>query len=645
MKKVSNLRRICHAASGIQPWYMGTIHARGSCTASFLGASSREPEPDFHHWFHYLCRFLFANPGRLRGSETSTSAVITSLPCIFGSIIATTVGVGLVTASASSEIAFAEHNNNQNNGSCNEDAKSSSTEKNVDIEKIVRQERERVEERLKKSDLQGGILPSFTVAAKGQQVAIRFQVPPSCDISHLIIDLISHLGLKTDESGGGSEMILRAWDSAVARQLILVHPDQYAAKGSGTDQRLERLKEEPLKHRTNDGNNICVLVFEPLIGSNNAEIEFLKRGSFTVKELDALVSALRIAGGNANAQRAVQKKHRESSKQRDRQNTGPNISSDAKALEALEAMGVKIYGLGVANGSSDKDVVSWDNIAGYHDQKREIEDTVLLALRRPEIYDNIAKGTRCKFESNRPRAVLFEGPPGTGKTSCARVIASQAGVPLLYVPLEIVMSKYYGESERLLGSVFTLANELPNGAIIFLDEVDSFAAARDKEMHEATRRILSVLLRQIDGFEQEKRVVVIAATNRRQDLDPALISRFDSLIAFNLPDKQTREEITAQYARHLSTQELANFAAVTDGMSGRDLRDICQQAERHWASKLIRGQVGDPSTHGLPPIQEYMECAQKRQETVLKWRDEEHSFMGDNQHIGSQIKKWPSVVV
>lgn len=68
------------------------------------------------------------------------------------------------------------------------------------------------------------------------------------------------------------------------------------------------------------------------------------------------------------------------------------------------------------------------------------------------------------------------------------------------MPLEIIMSKYYGESERLLGSVFSLANDLPDGGIIFLDEVDSFAIARDSEMHEATRRILSVILRQIDGF-------------------------------------------------------------------------------------------------------------------------------------------------
>lgn len=643
MKKAWHLQRLRCASRGIElePFRTATKHTSASCAASCSDQlSSREVEPHFDRWFHHLCRILFPNASRSRDSKSPASDC---LPGIFGSVVAMGIGVGFVTARATSDMAFAEANNNEHHATINADAKSFSTENDVDMEKVVRHERERLEERLKKLDTQGVILPSFTVAAKGQQVAIRFQVPPSCDLSHLIVDVVSRLGLKTDESGGGSEMILHAWDSAVARQLILVHPDQFIPKDVESDQGVENPK-GPLRHRTANGNNICVLVFEPLIGSSNAEIEFLKRGPFTVKELDALISALRIASGSTNERRSVQKKHRDSPKQRDRQNTGPNVSSDAKALEALEGMGVKIYGLEATFGSSDKDAVSWDNIAGYYEQKREIEDTVLLALRRPEIYDNIAKGTRCKFESNRPRAVLFEGPPGTGKTSCARVIASQAGVPLLYVPLEVVMSKYYGESERLLGSIFNLANELPNGAIIFLDEVDSFAATRDQEMHEATRRILSVLLRQIDGFEQEKKVVVIAATNRRQDLDPALISRFDSSITFDLPDEQTRQEIAAQYARHLSTPELATFALVTEGMSGRDLRDICQHAERHWASKLIRGQVGEPSTHGLPPIQEYMDCARQRQQTVLRQRDGQ-AIMGDARNTGPRMKKWPSVMV
>ncbi|XP_041026862.1 cell division control protein 48-like [Juglans microcarpa x Juglans regia] len=216
------------------------------------------------------------------------------------------------------------------------------------------------------------------------------------------------------------------------------------------------------------------------------EIEFKKKGSLSPKELDALVSVLELAGGKLKQNKTLERKPREGNAM---------VPSAEKSVASLESMGVRIYGLNEACGYSSNSEISWDTIAGYDQQKREIEDTILLALHSPEVYDDIARGTRRKFESNRPRAVLFEGPPGTGKTSCARVIANQAGVPLLYVPLEVVMSKYYGESERLLGKVFSLANELPNGAIIFLDEIDSFAVGRDNEMHEATRRILSVLFR------------------------------------------------------------------------------------------------------------------------------------------------------
>ncbi|KAL6567525.1 hypothetical protein OROGR_001193 [Orobanche gracilis] len=162
--------------------------------------------------------------------------------------------------------------------------------------------------------------------------------------------------------------------------------------------------------------------------------------------------------------------------------------------------------------------------------------------------------------------------------------------------------------------VFSLANEIGDGAIVFLlQQVDSVATARDNETHEATRRLLSVLLRQIDGFEQEKKVVVIAATNRKQDLDPALLSRFDSMISFGLPDQQTREAIVAQYAKHLTKTEMSELAAFTEEMSGRDIRDVCQQAERHWASKIIRGQAHkNEESSSLPPLHEYTESALER---------------------------------
>ncbi|KAJ1280976.1 hypothetical protein BS78_04G273500 [Paspalum vaginatum] len=499
------------------------------------------------------------------------------------------LAVGAVAALASLPVAYAD--GNEQGAATDRAASAEPTEGND----LARKERKRIMELVQSRGMQHGSYPQFDVAVKGQKVVVKFNMPSTCNVSHLIVDLVTHIGLEAEQHGGGSEVLVHAWDSPAARQITLNPPKKASAGDQNED-------------------SLCVLIFEPLIGSDYSEIEFIKRGSFTLKELEALISALKIAG-----EKDVKGSSGKGNKNTLRKGNGQrskHLPSIEKIVSDLEAMGVRVYGFDETSSVPMDGTVVWENLAGYEPQKREIEDTILLALQSPEVYDDIARGTRCKFETNRPRAVLFEGPPG--KTSSARVIAKQAGVPLLYVPLEVVMSKYYGESERLLGSVFSLANDLPDGGIIFLDEVDSFAMARDGEMHEATRRILSVILRQIDGFEQDRRVVVIAATNRKEDLDPALISRFDSIICFGLPDQHTRAEIAAQYAKHLTRSELVQFSLATEEMSGRDIRDVCQQAERHWASKLIRGQVpkdekGEPS---LPPIAEYISCAEQRRKSL-----------------------------
>jgi SpoVK/Ycf46/Vps4 family AAA+-type ATPase len=140
-----------------------------------------------------------------------------------------------------------------------------------------------------------------------------------------------------------------------------------------------------------------------------------------------------------------------------------------------------------------------------------------------------------KNETNRPKCVLFEGPPGTGKTTSAKIISQQVKIPLVYMPLEAIMSKFYGESESRLAEIFEAAQAM-GSVILFIDEVDSLATSRESGLHEATRRILSTLLRKIDSFESDGEVLVICATNRKKDLDPALISRTDMSIRFELPD-------------------------------------------------------------------------------------------------------------
>ena len=273
-------------------------------------------------------------------------------------------------------------------------------------------------------------------------------------------------------------------------------------------------------------------------------------------------------------------------------------------VKTLEERGIRTYlpDKG-AQGDDQVDVthVDWRGLAGYEDQKRLIEENLLLPLRRPDVFDAVAAKTRAQYASNRPRAILFTGPPGTGKTSSARVIASQAGVPLCYIPLEAIASKWYGESEKKLSEALEMINEgFKDGAVIFLDELDSLATTRGSDMHEATRRMLGVLLRFLDGFDQNKRAVVVGATNTPDDLDPALCSRFSANIEFGLPDEQCRVKILKQYAQHLPEEDILALAKATEGFSGRDLRDVCGYAERHWATLIIKGVMHEGSTPGVP---------------------------------------------
>jgi SpoVK/Ycf46/Vps4 family AAA+-type ATPase len=205
--------------------------------------------------------------------------------------------------------------------------------------------------------------------------------------------------------------------------------------------------------------------------------------------------------------------------------------------------------------------------------------------------------------------VLFEGPPGCGKTTMARVLANVAKAPLVYLPIESVMSMYYGESERRFAAVFDQADRFDR-CILFLDEIDALAGSRDKFMHEATRRVLSVLLRNLQGIAQSENVLVIGATNRALDLDRALMSRFNRVVRFELPSSPERLEIFRLYAAHLAAEHLEALAENSQGKSGRDIEDVCGEAERRWAHQLIAKAVA-PSA---PPFDQYVEAlASKRQ--------------------------------
>ncbi|EKO14627.1 AAA family ATPase [Leptospira kirschneri] len=326
-------------------------------------------------------------------------------------------------------------------------------------------------------------------------------------------------------------------------------------------------------------NLLDTIRFRFYSGRTKNRVEITKKGDFTREELFAILGLFQFLKSEKNIE-------------------------TAKPEELLASLGVEVFH--PANAEKNGKSISFDQIAGYEGVKQQILESIILPLKNPEILTELSKLTR-KFPSDtRPRAVLFEGDPGVGKTTMARVVSYMTGLPLIYVPVESIMSKYYGESAQNMAYVFDAAALFP-GCLIFLDEIDSLAGNREEGMFEATRKILSVLLRKIDGFTSQRNSVTIGATNRKQDLDHALLSRFDRTIYFPLPDLEERSKILETYAIHLSKTERMRISEGLIGHSGRTIRDFCDLIERKWASYLIeKGLKPVP-----PPYELYLENISK----------------------------------
>ena len=241
---------------------------------------------------------------------------------------------------------------------------------------------------------------------------------------------------------------------------------------------------------------------------------------------------------------------------------------------------------------------SWDGIGGLEKTKDTIKESIVLAYAK--------KPDRVEIEGWRN--ILLFGPPGTGKTLLAAATAEGLDAAFFNVKAGQVLSKYYGESPKIVNALFVVARE-KSPSVIFFDELDSVALSRGAEIDEATRRVLSSLLTELDGLSGGKKgefVLFLASTNTPWDIDDAVISRFEKRIYVPLPDEDARRGILKIQLEKKGFEFDGYDWLVdkTEGYSGRDIKVLCKEGVYNMVRELNPG-VADVADEGLEEIRKY----------------------------------------
>ncbi|KAI5749423.1 hypothetical protein M8J76_007252 [Diaphorina citri] len=219
---------------------------------------------------------------------------------------------------------------------------------------------------------------------------------------------------------------------------------------------------------------------------------------------------------------------------------------------------------------------SWKNIAGLENIKKELNQSVIFPMKNR----NLLKESGLL---KPPKGILLYGPPGCGKTMIAKATAKEANVSFINLDISTLTDKLYGESPKLATAIFSLAEKI-QPCIIFIDEIDSLLRSRSSSDHEATAQLKSIFLSKWDGLTTDKNIdiIIMGATNRPDDIDPAIARRMPKKYHIKLPEKEQRVSILKlqlESEEHdLNDKVIAKLADYTDGFSSNDLEELCRDA-------------------------------------------------------------------
>ena len=233
----------------------------------------------------------------------------------------------------------------------------------------------------------------------------------------------------------------------------------------------------------------------------------------------------------------------------------------------------------------EKPNVRWEDIGALEDAKQELKEAVEWPLKFGKVFDHM--------NAKPPKGILLYGPPGTGKTMLAKAVATESEANFIAVKGPEFLNKWVGESEKAVRETFRKARQA-SPCVIFMDEIDSIAPERGSGNGDSnvTERVISQMLTEMDGLESLNNVVVIAATNRPDIMDPALLrpGRFDKSIFIGPPDKESRKAIFGIHTKNrplADDVDLEELADKTDGCTGADIAAICNEAVMNAVRHLI----------------------------------------------------------
>ena len=290
----------------------------------------------------------------------------------------------------------------------------------------------------------------------------------------------------------------------------------------------------------------------------------------TVQELTDEGVIIKQHGNNQEALTEVTEEMREDLEPDDRVAVNNSLSI-VKSLEDETDVRARVMEV------EESPAVGYGDIGGIEDQLEEVRETVEMPLKNPDMFDDVG--------IDPPSGVLLHGPPGTGKTMMAKAVANQTDATFIKMAGSELVHKFIGEGAKLVRDLFELARQ-HEPAVIFIDEIDAIAAKRTESKTSGdaeVQRTMMQLLSEMDGFEDRGQISIIAATNRFDMLDRAILrpGRFDRLIEVPKPDAEGREQIFDIHTRGMNLAETVDFESLaeeTSEASGADIKAICTEA-------------------------------------------------------------------